>query len=80
MIRFLLVVGLIALVLMVWSAFDVAMTRTPRSGRKGLWLAAVLLLPIVGPVTWIVRGRPRKVSPPRPTRGPDDDPDFLRNL
>lgn len=80
MIRFLLVLALVALVLLVWSSFDVALTRTPRVGRKGLWLATVVVLPIVGPVLWIVRGRPRRMRPPRSTRGPDDDPDFLRNL
>lgn len=80
MIRFLLALGLVALVLLIWSAFDVAMTRTPQVGKKGMWLALVLLLPIIGPVAWILRGRPRRMSPPRRGRGPDDDPDFLRNL
>jgi hypothetical protein len=80
MIRFLLGFGALALVMLVWSVFDVAMTRTPAAGKKSVWLAVVILVPIVGPVAWIVRGRPRRMSPPRRGRGPDDDPDFLRNL
>ena len=80
LIRFVLVLGLVALVLMIWSAFDVAMTRTPAVGKKSVWVAVVLLLPIIGPIAWIRRGRPRRMKPPRPGRGPDDDPDFLRNI
>lgn len=80
MIRLVLALSLIALVLLIWSAFDVAMTRTPQTGKKGAWLAVVVLLPIIGPIVWILRGRPRRTPPPRRGRGPDDDPDFLRNL
>lgn len=56
------------------------------------WLAAILLVPVVGPVTWLVAGRPTSetggrvggVVPqhqrrPRPL-GPDDDPEFLAEL
>lgn len=57
---------------------------------KAVWLLAVLV-PVVGPVFWLVAGRshprrrPRRAprgpgrQPPGP-RGPDDDPDFLRKL
>lgn len=57
---------------------------------KAVWLLAVLV-PVIGPVFWLVAGRsdarsgPRRAprgpgrQPPGP-RGPDDDPDFLRKL
>ena len=43
-----------------------------------------LLFPLVGPVAWLIAGRPPRRprltrQPPRP-RGPDDDPDFLKDL
>ena len=48
------------------------------------WVLVVLLLPLLGPIAWLVLGRPRDGRPPeRPQRrtiAPDDDPDFLRRL
>ena len=93
--RFLLLVAAFALHLYV--LLDVL--RSPgaqvRLLPKGLWLV-VSLLPVVGPVGWLVAGRP-VVGPsggggsgpggitggPRPGRGPlapDDDPEFLKRL
>lgn len=81
MVRVLIVLAAIALVLMLWSFFDVLQTPRPRVGSKALWICAVLLLPIVGPVGWIVYARPRRTrKPPRRGIAPDDDPDFLRGL
>lgn len=92
--RFLLVVAAFALHLYV--LLDVL--RSPGSEvrvmPKGLWLV-VSLVPVVGPVGWLLAGRPA-VGPssegggpggltggPRPGRGPiapDDDPEFLKRL
>ncbi len=47
------------------------------------WGAVIVLLPVLGPVAWLVAGRPLPGRPPqRQTRvlAPDDDPDFLRSL
>lgn len=65
--------------LAVYALFDVIAARphATRRGPKALWAAAVLLLPVVGPVAWFILGRPRR--PPR-TMAPDDDLDFLRKL
>ena len=81
MVRFLLVFALFALVLLIWSFFDVLQCQVPQTGSRARWIAVVLLLPIVGPLLWIYYGRPR--APKRRFRrgsGPDDDQDFLRNL
>ena len=81
MVRVLIVLAVIALVLMLWSFFDVLQTARPRVGSKGLWLLGVLLLPVLGPVAWIAYARPRRAKrPPRRGVAPDDDPDFLRGL
>ncbi|HET7397275.1 MAG TPA: PLDc N-terminal domain-containing protein [Intrasporangium sp.] len=65
--------------------------RLVRVLAKPAWLL-VVLVPVVGPLLWLVSGRtdargggpPRRPGgpPDRPTgpRGPDDDPDFLRRL
>lgn len=51
-----------------------------------LWAAAVILLPVLGPIAWLVLGRPVAGGGEpgrggrRPPRAPDDDPDFLRKL
>ncbi|MGH8826231.1 MAG: PLDc N-terminal domain-containing protein [Jiangellaceae bacterium] len=55
-----------------------------RSLRKPLWLVVIVLVPVIGPIFWLVIGRPRArrlptASPPRPV-APDDDPEFLRLL
>lgn len=60
-----------------------------RNLPKIAWVLIVLLFTPIGPIAWFVAGRPtgsqgRLASgwdtTHRPPRGPDDDPDFLRNL
>lgn len=61
--------------------------RTVRVMPKPVWLL-VVLVPVAGPVAWLLSKRAgaggarppgRPLRPPGP-RGPDDDPDFLRKL
>jgi hypothetical protein len=76
---------ILSLALTVYCAVDAIQTRDDevRALPKIAWLALVLLFPLVGPVAWLIAGRPREGrnvrQPPRP-RGPDDDPDFLKDL
>lgn len=48
------------------------------------WVAVVVLVPVIGPVIWLVVSRSRRGPSdrrPRPApTAPDDDPDFLRGL
>jgi Phospholipase_D-nuclease N-terminal len=70
---------------------------TVRNLPKWGWIILIVLVPWIGPIAYLVAGRPRKDEtpsgarwspPPRPglsgrrsaPRGPDDDPDFLREL
>ena len=85
------VYGAVTLVLLVYAVVD--LTRTPgaqvRTLPKPLWFL-VLLLPVLGPVAWLLAGRPKpgtpravpRVLPPDtgPARAPDDDEAFLRSL
>ncbi|ANS78811.1 putative membrane protein [Serinicoccus hydrothermalis] len=56
---------------------------------KPLWVVLCLILPVVGGLAWFVFGRPRSIldillgegrGRSGPPHGPDDDPDFLRDL
>jgi hypothetical protein len=74
--------------------------QTPSDEVRNLpkigWIALIVVAFIIGPVAWLVAGRPRadqpgtparpsRTGPPRPSRpsrpvAPDDDPDFLRGI
>lgn len=80
---------LAALVLMIYSLYD--LIATPRARIQHLpkwgWALLIVLAPYAGALLWIVfgvaHGRPAGGPPrPQPKRplGPDDDPDFLRGL
>ena len=80
-----LVVFAVGLVLLVYALTDLA--RTPesqvRSMPKPVWFV-VVLAPVLGPLLWLVAGRPSggrgRTPPAAPRGGPDDDEDFLRGL
>ena len=84
MLRVIAILVLIAL----YISFIIDVVRTPRSQArslpKALWLAIVVLLPIVGGLLWWVFGRTRRAGGGRWGRrapvAPDDDPRFLRQL
>ena len=78
---------LLSLGLTIYCVVDAIQTEDEavRNLPKLAWLGLILLAPLVGPVAWLIAGRPRTVAirpatPPRRPRGPDDDPDFLKGL
>ncbi len=82
-------IGLALLVFWLFSLFDVvtAPEDEVRNVPKALWILIVVLIPVLGGLVWMARGRPRAPRaawpvPPGPgmPKGPDDDPDFLRDL
>ena len=79
----------IPLAMTIWAVVDAIQTEDARVQYlpKIVWILLILLFPTVGPIAWFVAGRkhgPRSArrgsSYPAAPRGPDDDPDFLRNL
>lgn len=86
--------GLALLAFWLYCLFDVITTpeQDARNLPKMLWVLITVLLPGIGGLLWLLVGRPiseqtarrRAAGPnrPRPSdpRGPDDDPDFLRDL
>ena len=83
MLRAVLVV--LAVGLTVYALIDCARTEPHqvRALPKPIWVLVVLLLPVLGPLAWLVAGRGARG--PGPARGagplaPDDDPEFLREI
>ncbi|WP_219472076.1 PLDc N-terminal domain-containing protein [Nonomuraea rhizosphaerae] len=88
------VIGLALLAFWLYSLFDVITTpeEAVRNVPKPVWLLVVAVVPVVGGLVWMVRGRPQPDRetwsvPPQPgthhtsaPKGPDDDPEFLREL
>lgn len=76
----------VAIVLVIYAIFDAA--ATPRFQVKLLpkpvWLLLIVIVPVLGALAWIFAGtkrlRPGPGRGPRPPRGPDDDPDYLRGI
>ena len=99
MIRAMLIIGGAALIvgLTLYTLLDAV--RTPaheaRTLPKWLWVIVTLLFPVVGPIMWLILGRPKAqpaAGTPRPGFGqrrgtpapsvssPDDDEEYLRWL
>lgn len=68
--------------LMIYAIVEVAQADPLRVRvmPRWLWVVAIILLPGVGAIAWLVFGRPVRGSRPVPPKAPDDDPDFLRRL
>ena len=69
--------------LMIYAIVEVAQSDPLRVRLmpRWLWAVAVIFLPGVGAVAWLLFGRPTRASRHRrPPKAPDDDPDFLRRL
>jgi|GEM_PF-638161 len=81
MVRFLVLFAVVSVVLTVYAVIDCAMTdaRRSRALAKPAWLLVVIVVPVVGPLLWLVFGKIRGGAVTRET-APDDDDDFLRSI
>jgi hypothetical protein len=77
---------LVAVVLAVYALIDCLQTDPAGAPgpRRPIWLALIILLPVIGPIAWIVASRLHR-RPQRPRQiprvvAPDDNPDFLREI
>jgi uncharacterized small protein (DUF1192 family) len=79
--RLLLILALVGTAFWVYSIVDCALQPPTRHRgvSKGVWLAIVILLPVLGGVLWFVIGRGRATQA-RARRAPDDDPEFLGSI
>lgn len=83
---------LISLALAIYALIDCARTDESdvRNLPKMVWILIIIVVGFIGPVAWLVAGRPRRQpgvgplgpGPARPPRvlAPDDDPEFLAQL
>lgn len=89
MARILLVVAVLAVT--VYALADWASrsrTWTPGRVNRWVWLALIVLIPLIGPLAWIITGwvtraeaaRNPGAVPPTPVVRPDDDPDAISDL
>ena len=78
--RFIIPAAIILAGLTLYALFEALLTpaREVRSLPKTAWVAVIVLVPLVGPLLWLLLGRAR--PGPRPTGAPDDDEAFLRSL
>lgn len=83
--KLLIGLGLALVILTVYTLVDCALFD--RSRVRGLprwvWIFVIVLVPLFGPLLWLVVGRGRNTpATARPSRSvaPDDDPDFLKGL
>jgi hypothetical protein len=87
MVRFDLILGFIELALLIFCLVDVISIYESRikTLNKIAWVFIIILVPVVGPILWLVvgkeRGGNRSAARARDARpvAPDDDPEFLRN-
>lgn len=84
-------IGLAIVAFWLYTLFDVITTpeEEARNVPKALWVVVVLLIPVVGGAFWLLYGRQNeereirstaRTARPGPPKGPDDDPEFLRDL
>ena len=84
MVRWLVIAGVAAIAFTIYALVDVAMTQAPRirAFPKAVWIALIVILPVIGPVLWLLIGKSQP-SRPKPTstrKAPDDDPSFLGTI
>ncbi len=89
MARILLVIAVLAVT--IYALADWASrsrTQTPGKVNRWVWLAVIVLLPLVGPLAWIIAGLVTRAEAARQpvaeeseeTLRPDDDPDAISDL
>lgn len=90
MMRLLIPLAIVSLGVMIYSIIECAQTprHRIRAISKPMWMIAIIFIPLIGGVLWLVFGNARGGintmgrsggAAPRPT-SPDDDADFLRRL
>lgn len=80
MARLLLILAFAALIFWVFSVVDAAVQPAVRHRGvgKAMWVAIVIVFPVLGGILWFTVGRLSARS--MQVQAPDDDPEFLRTL
>ncbi|WIK83790.1 PLDc N-terminal domain-containing protein [Pseudoglutamicibacter albus] len=81
--RWLVFIVPLVLVFILYALFNAIGTpqHRVRSLPKGVWIAAIIVLPVVGALLWLTLGSDKTAPAPAPRgKGPDDDAAFLERL
>ena len=78
MVRWLVIGGVAVVALTIYALVDLFVTAKARLRAFPLpvWVAIIVVLPIIGPVLWLVIGKNKPTVASGPI-APDDDPSFL---
>ena len=81
MVRWLVIGGVAVVALTVYALVDLFVTASNRlrAFPKPVWIAVIVVLPVIGPALWLFIGKNRPQQARSPI-APDDDPQFLGNL
>ncbi|GAA2173721.1 hypothetical protein GCM10009846_16800 [Agrococcus versicolor] len=80
MARYLIIGGILAVAMAVYAIVDLTITDDRRIRRlnRVLWAVLIVLVPVVGPLGWLLWGKaPRSAAPPA---GPEDSPAFRTQM
>ncbi|MFC7431300.1 MULTISPECIES: PLD nuclease N-terminal domain-containing protein [unclassified Agrococcus] len=80
MARFYIIGGILAVAMAVYAIVDLTITDDRRIRRlnRVLWAVLIVLVPVVGPLGWLLWGKaPRSAAPPQ---GPEDAKEFRTQM
>jgi hypothetical protein len=82
--KLLIGLGLALVILTVYTLVDCAVfdRKRIRGLPRWVWIFVIVLVPLIGPLLWLLVGHGRATTTPRSLRSvaPDDDIEFLRGL
>ena len=80
MVRWLVIGGVAAVALTIYALVDLSVTQATRlrAFPKPVWIALIVVLPVIGPILWLTIGKNRRAT--TKPKAPDDDPNFLGTL
>lgn len=81
MVRWLVIGGVAVVALTIYALVDLFVTAKSRLRAFPLpvWVGIIVVLPVIGPVLWLVIGKNKPAQTTPPT-APDDDPRFFGGL
>ncbi|TFC45603.1 hypothetical protein E3T26_04140 [Cryobacterium sp. TMT1-21] len=87
MVRLLFALGVVVVILTIYTLVDCALLQHSRVRGlpRWVWIFVIILIPVIGPVLWLLIGRGRTGAGRNGGRivrsvAPDDDIDFLKGL
>ena len=82
LVRWLVIGGVAVLALTVYALVDLFVTQAARvrAFPKAVWIAVIVVLPLLGPILWLFVGKNRRMPKQTTPMFPDDDMGFLGRI